>query len=137
MDPKVFYGKVVHHRLLREAVEFLETSKVETADVVIVGPPEGGEDSDIEAVDDDNMVEDPCMPAEVAGEIDVFCNVGDDEEEFEEPPQPKRAKSSVKWKKRHLACGGTSAANTKDYLLFLRFVFKIEKGWFARHWNDT
>lgn len=72
MDPKKFYGKVVHHRLLDEAIEFVDKNVKESADIVIVGPPLGGEDSDIEAVDDDNMAEVQDMPHEVAGEIDVF-----------------------------------------------------------------
>ena len=55
MDTKSFYGKVSHHRYLRHAVDEIEESSTTRADIVITGHPDGGDGSDTECADEDEM----------------------------------------------------------------------------------
>ena len=42
---KSFYGKRTQHRFLPDAVNQIQDDDLESADVVIMGPPTGGQDS--------------------------------------------------------------------------------------------
>lgn len=55
METGAFYGqKVTFYRLLRDAIDFAENVRGD-ADIVITGPSAGGEGSDVEQLDDDNL----------------------------------------------------------------------------------
>ena len=58
MNVKSFYKKSVQrHTLLKDAVDFIASDVEEPVDVIIVGPPTGGEDSDVELNDDEDLTE--------------------------------------------------------------------------------
>ena len=101
MDTNSFYGKVSHHRYLRHAVDEIEESSTTRADIVITGPPDGGDGSDTECADEDEM--DPeKMPNEVAGEVDVFLEDEGTSHEENIEPEPKKKKVTLpNWKRVH------------------------------------
>ena len=73
MNVKSIYKKSTpKHTLLKDAVDFVASEIEWPADVVIVGPPTGGDDSDVELIDDEDLTENNILPTEVAGEIEVF-----------------------------------------------------------------
>ena len=51
---KSFYGKQTQHRFLPDAVNQIQDDDPESADVVIIRPPTGGPDSDVE--NEDNKI---------------------------------------------------------------------------------
>ena len=53
MNCRSFYGKVTRHTLLEDGIAEVENSEGTSADIVITGPLEGGESSDIEDLHDD------------------------------------------------------------------------------------
>ena len=57
---------------LEDAIDEVIDDSNSHADIVINGPPIGGQDSDIEISDDENICERNDLPNEVAGEIYVF-----------------------------------------------------------------
>ena len=84
MNVKSIYKKSTpKHTLLKNAVDFVASEIEWPADVVIVGPPTGGDDSDVELIDDEDLTENNTLPAEVAGEMEVFF--------FEEEEEEKEA----------------------------------------------
>lgn len=101
MDRQTFYGtSISSHRFLRDAAEFAEDTEGAT-DIAITGPPPGGDGSDIEQLDDDNL-EENVMPKEIASEVDVFY---EDHEELVEniSRKSKRNKRDLpKWKHSHI-----------------------------------
>ena len=74
---KSFYGKRTQHRFLPDAVNQIQDDDPESADVVIIGPPTGGQDSDLEN-EDDEILNTTGLPEEIAGEVEVF-NIRNDE----------------------------------------------------------
>ena len=69
MDFKTFYGrKVIRHRFIQNAYVTIEQTE-HGGSVVITGPHNNGEDSDIEMVDVTEMDESHNMPNGVAGEL--------------------------------------------------------------------
>ena len=73
MNVKSIYKKSTpKHTLFKDAVDFVASEIEGPADVVIVGPPNGGDDSDVELIDDEDLTENNILPTEVAGEIEVF-----------------------------------------------------------------
>ena len=53
MNSRTFYGsKVIHHRFLKDTYNEIEESEHEGS-IVITGPPNNGEESDIEIEDED------------------------------------------------------------------------------------
>ena len=73
MNVKSIYKKSTpKHTLLKDAVDFVASEIEWPADVVIVGPPTGGDDSDVELIDDEDLTENDTLPAEVAGEMEVL-----------------------------------------------------------------
>ena len=111
---KSFYGKRTQHRFLSDAVSQIENDDSDSADVVMIGPPTGGHDSDMENEDED-VLKTTRLPDEVAGEIGVsnirndgIEGISDDGHDIV-APQPKKAKQTtkkakvnVKWKKSHI-----------------------------------
>ena len=53
-----------------DAISQVEEDDPETADIIMIGPPTGGDDSDME-MDDDNSPPESGLPDEVAGELEV------------------------------------------------------------------
>ena len=73
MNVKSIYKKSTpKHTLLKDAVDFVASEIEWPADVVIVGPPTGGDNSDVELIDDEDLTENNILPTEVAGEIEVI-----------------------------------------------------------------
>ena len=72
-----FYGKQTQHRFLPDTVNQIQDDDPESADVVIIGPPTGGQDSDLEN-EDDEILNTTGLPEEIAGEVEVF-NIRNDE----------------------------------------------------------
>ena len=71
MDTKLFYGRVTHQWYLSEAIDEVVTNSTAGADIVITGPPDGGDGSDLECCDEDELDQNQ-LPNEIAGEVDVF-----------------------------------------------------------------
>jgi len=67
---------------LKQAVEMImqnsDSENEETVDVCIL-PPNDGADSEVEAIDDDDLS--PNEPADLCGEIDIFTRLTDSETE--------------------------------------------------------
>ena len=100
---KSFYGKWTQHRFLSDAVNEIQDYDPETADVVIIGPQTGGQDSDLEN-EDNRILNTTGFPGEIAGEIEVF-NIRNDkiermtsdgEDSNVEPPPAKKQKENAK-----------------------------------------
>ena len=73
-----FYSKKIsQHRFLRDAICEVDDDNQQFADIVIIGPPTGGFDSDQE---NENEVADTekDLPGEVAGEVEVLQYSVDD-----------------------------------------------------------
>lgn len=104
MDAQAFYGqKISSHRFLRDAIEVAETLDGDI-DIVITGPPAGGDGSDVEQMDDDNMEDSSIMPQEVAGEVDVMYEETEESQDntaFEK--SQKKRKNLPTWRKRHIS----------------------------------
>ena len=66
--------------------------------LTLVGPPDGGEDSDLELEDDNNMEDNVGLPREIAAEVDVFYEESSSESEDETIPSSE---------KKRLQCGKT------------------------------
>ena len=111
---KSFYGKRTQYRFLSDAVSQIENDDSDSADVVMIGPPTGGHDSDMENEDEDGL-KTTGLPDKIAGETEVFNIRNDDIEGISDDghdivaPQPKKAKQTtkkaklnVKWKKSHI-----------------------------------
>ena len=101
METGPFYGpKICSKRFLRDAIDAVQGIEGD-ADIVITGPPEGGEGSDIEQLDDDNLQDSGTMPEEIAGEVDVIYEESDEDSTLE--TTRKKQKSSLpKWKHNHI-----------------------------------
>ena len=50
-----FYGKKTQHCDIASAVNQVEEGKCETTDILMIGPPLGGQESDLENENDDSM----------------------------------------------------------------------------------
>ena len=102
METGAFYGpKVCSQRFLRDAVDIAQGIEGDV-DIVITGPPEGGDGSDIELLDDDNLQEDGTMPDEIAGEVDLIYEEPDEDVALQ--TSKKKQKSSLpKWKHDHIS----------------------------------
>ena len=86
---KSFYGnkssystKRTQHHVLIDAISQVDEDDPETADIIMIGPPTGGDDSDME-MDDDNSPPESGLPDEVAGEVEVQQYYAHDESEEE------------------------------------------------------
>ena len=72
MNSRTFYSsKVIHHHFPEDAYSEIEESKHGNS-ILITGPPNNGEDSDIEIEDEDDIGRSSDVPNEVVGELDVF-----------------------------------------------------------------
>ena len=74
MSIKTFYRqKSAQHCFLNGAISQIENNNPKIADipVVIIGPPIGGEGSDVES-ESEEILYATGMPNEIAGEMDVF-----------------------------------------------------------------
>ena len=111
-----FYGKKAQHCEIASAINQVEKELLETADIVMIKPSLGGQESDLENENDGSLCVDG-LPNEVSCELEVF-NVhsenlsedddsNDDNVETTAPPTSKKAKKrkphkAVKWEKKHL-----------------------------------
>ena len=91
--------KQTRHCLLIDAINQVDEDNPETADIIMIGPPTGGQDSDIEEENDDAL-KDTDMPTEVTVELEVFQFAKEDEEVPENSDnQPSVEAPEVKKKK--------------------------------------
>ena len=75
----------------------------ESAEVAIIGPPTGGQDSDL-GNEDDTILNTTRLPEEIAGEVQVFNNrnneiermTSDGEDSDVEPPPAEKQKQNAK-----------------------------------------
>ena len=103
MSVKSFYGKRTEHRFLPNAVNQIQDDDPESSDVVIIGPPTGGQDSDLEN-EDDEILNTTGLPEEIVGEVEGF-NIRNNEIErmtsdgedsdMEPPPGKKQQKKKM------------------------------------------
>ena len=113
---KSFDGKLTEHRFSSYAVNQIQNDDPESADVVIIGPPTGGQSSDLEN-EDEEILNTTGLPEEIAGEVEVLKirkdkierMTSDGEDSDVEPPPAKqqkqnvkKSKINVKWQKQHL-----------------------------------
>ena len=74
-----FYGnKISQHRFMNDAINQIEADDPQSADIVMIGPPTEGQDSDLEHEDEDFVTE-TGLPDEVAGELEVMQYSDDDD----------------------------------------------------------
>ena len=72
ISTKTFYRKKnTQHCLLNDAISQIENDDPETADIVMIGPHTGSEDSDMECKNEE-ILDATGLPNEVAGEVEVF-----------------------------------------------------------------
>ena len=74
---KSFYAKQIQHHFLSDVLNQIQDDDPESADVVITGPPTGGQDSDLEN-EDNKILNTTGLPEEIAREVEVF-NIRNDE----------------------------------------------------------
>ena len=122
ISTNTFYRKKnTQHCFLNDAISQIENDDPETADIVMIGPPTGGADSDMES-ENEEILEATGLPNEVAGEVEVFkitsnevMSDSDSEEQRSSEPTAKRAKKlakrndNVKWEKKHIQRKPTSS----------------------------
>ena len=87
-----------------------------TADLVVVGPSSGGNDSDTEVANDEDMLEIRELPNEISGEDVMYEKPEEsDDEMLDDKVPPKRANVSdtVQWKKKDIQIEGDSVKTTK------------------------
>ena len=86
-----------------DAINQVDKDNPETADIIMIGPPTGGQDSDIVEENDDALKETD-VPAEVTGELEVFQFAKDieeapansDNQPLVEAPEVKKKKKMLK-----------------------------------------
>ena len=103
---KSFYAKRIQHHFLSDALKQIQNDDPESADVVIIGPATGGEDSDLEN-EDDKILNTTGLREEIAREVEIF-NIRNDEIErmtsdgedsdVETPPANKQKQNAKKSK---------------------------------------
>ena len=110
-----FYRKKnTQYCFLNDAISQIENDDPETADIVMIGPPTGDADSDMES-ENEKILETTGLPNEIAGEVEVFqitsnevMSDSDSEEQGSNEPTAKRTKKlakrndNVKWEKKHI-----------------------------------
>ena len=113
---KIFYAKQTQHRPLSNTVNQIQDDDPESADVVIIGTPTSGQDSNLE--NEDNKISNTTgLSEETAGEVEVFNlrnnkiermasdGVGSNVETSPAKKQKENAKQSkinMKWQKQHI-----------------------------------
>ena len=122
ISTNTFYRKKnTQHCFLNDAISQIENDDPETADIVMIGPPTGGADSDMES-ENEEILEATDLPNEVAGEVEVFQITSNEvmsdsvsEEQGSSETTAKRAKKlakrndNVKWEKKHIQPKPTSS----------------------------
>ena len=113
---KSFYEKGTQYRFLSEAVNQIQYDYSESADVVVIGPPTGGQESGL-GNENDEIFNTKDLLEEIAGEVEVFNirNNGNeritfDGEDSDVVPSPakkekqnaKKFKINAKWVKQHI-----------------------------------
>ena len=73
---KSFYWKRNQHRFLSDTVNQIQDDDQESANVAIIGPPTGGQDTDLK--NEDDTINATGLPEEIAGGVKVF-NIRNDE----------------------------------------------------------
>ena len=144
---KTFYRKKnTQHCLLNDAISQIENDDPETADIVMIGPHTGGEDSDMEC-ENEEILDATGLPNEVAGEVEVFqitsnevMSDSDSEEQGSCEPTSKKAKKSarkndnVKWEKKHIQPKPTSSLD-QDKMAQAQLINKHPELVQATIWN--
>ena len=99
ISTKTFYRKKnTQDCFLNDAISQMKNDDLETADIVIIEPPTGGEDSKMESKNEE-ILNAKGLPNEVAGEVEVFqmtinefMSDSDSKEQGSSAPTAKRAK---------------------------------------------
>ena len=147
ISTKTFYRKKnTQHCLLNDAISQIENDDPETADIVMIGPHTGGEDSDMEC-ENEEILDATGLPNEVAGEVEVFqitsnevMSDSDSEEQGSCEPTSKKAKKSakkndnVKWEKKHIQPKPTSSLD-QDKMAQAQLINKHPELVQATIWN--
>ena len=87
--------------MLKDVVDIVTFEVERAVDVVIVGPPARGEDSDVELKNDENLTENNILPDDVTGEIDIFEEEEEEGKEAEVQPPKKNGEkdeANPEWK---------------------------------------
>ena len=122
ISTNTFYRKKnIQHCFLNDAISQIENDDPDTADIVMIGPPTEGADSDMES-ENEEVLEATGLPNAVAGEVEVFqitsnevMSDSNSEEQGSSEPTAKRAEKlakrndSVKWEKKHIQPKPTSS----------------------------
>ena len=98
---KSFHGKGTQHRFLPDAVNQIQDDDSESTDIIIIGPPTGGQDSSLENEDNETL-NTTGLPKEIAGKVKFFnirndeieIMTSDGEESDVEPPLAKKQKQN-------------------------------------------
>lgn len=98
MNVKSFYGSIASASYLQNAIDTIEEEAIDGADLVLTGPPTGGQDSDVEFEDEDCMEDVDTLPQEVSDELDIFLNTTNDVTERLSSSNGK----NVTWIRTHL-----------------------------------
>ena len=86
-----FYGKkITKHVRLDSAVEYALQQK-EEVDIVMTGPPHGGDESDNEDVDED-------LALDVAADLETMVYESEDDTPILNPPKRKKTANKIQWK---------------------------------------
>ena len=147
ISTKTFYRKKnTQHCLLNDAISQIENDDPETADIVMIGPHTGGEDSDMECKNEE-ILDATGLPNEVAGEVEVFqitsnevMSDSDSEEQGSCETTSKKAKKSakkndnVKWEKKHIQPKPTSSLD-QDKMAQAQLINKHPELVQATIWN--
>ena len=103
ISTKTVYGKKnIQHCFLNDAISQIENDDPGTANIIMIGSPTGGDDSDMESKNEE-ILDATGLPNEVAGEVEVFqitrnevmCD-SDSEEQGSSEPTARRTKKSAK-----------------------------------------
>ena len=122
ISTKTFYRKKnTQYCFLNDAISQIENDDPETADIVMIGPRTGGEDSDMESKNKE-ILDATGFSNKVAGEVKVFQITSkefmsdfDWKEQGSSEPTAKRTKKLakrndiVKWEKKHIQLKPTSS----------------------------
>ena len=122
ISTKTFYRKKnTQHCFLNDAISQIENDDPEAADIIMIRPPTGGEDTDMES-ENEEILDATSLPNEVSGEVDMFqiasnevMSDSNSEEQGSNEPTAKRAKKLaqrndyVKWEKKHIQPKPTSS----------------------------
>ena len=109
LPTSLFYGSSRCHTYLQDAIADAEEGRG-PADIVITCPPDGGDGSDVENIDEN--LQNSAMPNEVAGQLETIHYTEEDEVSEPSPPRSKKRKlDTPKWKTSHIPPKNTNGSS--------------------------